>query len=132
MTTLTPDRAGSRTTAAGPGRPATANGRIDVADRVYRKAAEQAAADAIGIDRTDVKIEITGSRDTVIVRVFAPFPIPRLDDTPAITTTVPVLEAARGIHADLHTRLTRLFGREVSRVDITLTGATTPKRKRVR
>ncbi|MEX0153933.1 NTP pyrophosphohydrolase, partial [Microbacterium sp. LMI1-1-1.1] len=84
---------------AGPGSagPATANGRIDVADRVYRKAAEQAAADAIGIDRTDVKIDITGSRDTVIVRVSAPFPIPRLDDTPAVNTTVPVLEAARGI-----------------------------------
>ncbi|MEX0151966.1 hypothetical protein MRBLMI1_001180, partial [Microbacterium sp. LMI1-1-1.1] len=76
--------------------------------------------------------DITGSRDTVIVRVSAPFPIPRLDDTPAVNTTVPVLEAARGIQADLHTRLTRLFGREVSRVDITLTGATTPKRKRVR
>ncbi|MBM3714743.1 MAG: hypothetical protein FJW64_03240 [Actinobacteria bacterium] len=126
---------GAATTAApaGPGTTASpANGRIDVADRVYRKAAEQAAAEAIGIDRADVKIDITGSRDTVIVRVSAPFPIPRLDDTPAISTTVPVLEAARGIQADLHTRLTRLFGTEVSRVDITLTGATTPKRKRVR
>ncbi|MFZ8758348.1 hypothetical protein ACO03V_13100 [Microbacterium sp. HMH0099] len=118
--------------AAPAGAPAATRGRIDVADRVYRKAAEQAAAEAIGIDRSDVSIDITGSRDTVVVRVNAPFPIPRLDDTPAITTTVPVLEAARGIQADLHTRLTRLFGRDVSRVDLTLTGATTPKRKRVR
>ncbi len=129
MTTVTSSpRAGDRTAVAGPGLP----GRIDVADRVYRKAAEQAAADAIGIDRGDVSIDIAAARDTVVVRISAPFPIPRLDDTTAIQATTPVLDAARTIQTDLHDRLTHLFGKPVSRVDLTLTGATTPRRKRVR
>lgn len=107
-------------------------GRVDVADRVFRKAAEQAAAEAIGIDRSDVSVDIAASRDTVVVRVQAPFPVPRLDDTEAIRAATSVLEAARGIQNDLHDRLTRLFGREVSRVDLTIAGATTPKKRRVK
>jgi len=75
-------------------------GRVDVADRVFRKAAEQA--------------------------------VPRLDDSEAVRAATPVLEAARGIQNDLHDRLTRLFGREVSRVDLTIAGATAPKRRRVK
>ncbi len=129
MTTTLP---GVATAAPGGSVTPAASGRIDVADRVYRKAAEQAAADAIGIDRGDVSIDIAAARDTVVVRISAPFPIPRLDDTTAIQATTPVLDAARTIQTDLHDRLTHLFGKPVSRVDLTLTGATTPRRKRVR
>jgi hypothetical protein len=33
--------------------------------------------------------------------------------------------------SELRSRLTRLFGREISRVDLTISGATAPQRKRV-
>lgn len=129
MTTALP---GVATAAPGGGVSVQIHGRVDVADRVFRKAAEQAAAEAIGVDRADVSVDIAASRDTVVVRVQAPFPVPRLDDTEAVRAATPVLEAARGIQHDLHDRLTRLFGRKVSRVDLTIAGATTPKRRRVR
>ncbi|WP_156495940.1 hypothetical protein [Microbacterium sp. T32] len=129
MTTALP---GVASAIPGGGVPVRTAGRVDVADRVFRKAAEQAAAETIGVDRADVSVDIAASRDTVVVRVRAPFPIPRLDDTEAVRAATPVLEAAHGIQRDLHDRLTRLFGREVSRVDLTIAGATTPKRRRVR
>ena len=120
--------------AAAPGGGVTARpgGRVDVADRVFRTAAAQAAAEAIGVARAEVSVDIAASRDTVVVRIQAPFPIPRLDDTEAVRAAAPVPEAARGIQIDLRDRLTHLFGREVSRVDLTITGATSPKRRRVR
>ena len=117
---------------AAPGGGAHTAGRVDVAERVYRKAAEQAAAEAIGVERAAVSVDVAASRGTVVVRVRSPFPGPRLDDTDAVRAATPVLEAARGIQRDLHDRLTRLFGRDVSRVDLTIAGATTPKRRRVR
>jgi len=123
---------GVATAAPGGGVITHTGGRVDVADRVFRKAAEQAAAEAIGVDRSDVSVAIAASRDTVVVRIQAPFPVPRLDDTEAVRAATPVLEAARSIQEDLHDRLTRLFGREVSRVDLTIAGATTPKKRRVR
>jgi uncharacterized alkaline shock family protein YloU len=107
-------------------------GRVDVADRVYRKAAEQAAAEAIGVARAEVSVDIAASIGSVVVRIRSPFPVPRLDDTEAVRAAIPVVEAAHGIQQDLRTRLTRLFGREVSRVDLTIVGATIPKRRRVR
>ncbi|MBN9209969.1 MAG: hypothetical protein J0I95_00435 [Microbacterium sp.] len=129
MTTALP---GVAVAAPGGGVTVRTGGRVDVADRVFRKAAEQAAAEAIGVDRADVSVDIAASRDTVVVRVQAPFPVPRLDDSEAVRAATPVLEAARGIQNDLHDRLTRLFGREVSRVDLTIAGATAPKRRRVK
>lgn len=129
MTTALP---GTASAAPGGGVTVHLGGRVDVADRVFRKAAEQAAAEAIGVRRADVSVDIAGSRDTVVVRVQSPFPVPRLDDTEAVRAATPVLEAAHGIQDDLHQRLTRLFGREVSRVDLTISGATAPTRRRVR
>jgi hypothetical protein len=129
VTTVIP---GTATAAPGGGVAVRLGGRVDIADRVFRKAAEQAAAESIGVDRADVSVEIAGSRDTVAVRVRSPLPIPRLDDTEAVLAATPVLEAAHGIQHDLHERLTRLFGREVSRVDLTISGATAPSRRRVR
>ncbi len=129
MTTALPEVA---TATPGGGATVHIGGRVDVAERVFRKAAEQAAAEAIGVERSDVSVDIAASRDTVVVRVRTPFPVPPLDDTEAVRAATPVLEAARGIQHDLHDRITRLFGREVSRVDLTIAGATTPRRRRVR
>jgi hypothetical protein len=118
--------AGSPTTVAG--LPA---GRVNVADRVLQKTAERAAADIIGVDAKDVRAEIVSARDTAVVRVTSPFPVPRLDDTDAVRAATPVLEAAHAAQGELRARLTRLFGRDVSRVDLTISGASAPQRKRV-
>lgn len=126
MTTVTAPLAAGSTTAAG--LPA---GRVNVADRVLQKTAERAAAEIIGVDAKNVHVEIASARDTAVVRVTTPFPVPRLDDTAAVKAATPVLEAARAAQGELQTRLTRLFGREVSRVDLTISGASAPQRKRV-
>ncbi|MDQ1082425.1 MULTISPECIES: hypothetical protein [Microbacterium] len=129
MTTVTaPSAVGSRSSAAGRGLPA---GRVNVADRVLQKVAERAAADVIGVDAKNVRVEIVSARDTAVVRVTSAFPVPRLDDTAAVNAATPVLETARAAQAELRLRLTRLFGREVSRVDVTVSGASAPQRKRV-
>ena len=129
MTTVTASPGvGNRTAVADPGLPA---GRVNVADRVLQKTAERAAADVIGVDAKSVRVEIVSARDTAVVRVTSPFPVPRLDDTAAVLAATPVLEAARSAQSELRSRLTRLFGREVSRVDLTISGASAPQRKRV-
>lgn len=129
MTTVTASPGvGNRTTVAGPGLPA---GHVNIADRVLQKTAERAAADVIGVDAKNVHVEIVSSRDTAAVRVTSPFPVPRLDDTEAVRSATPVLEAARAAQSELRSRLTRLFGREISRVDLTISGASAPQRKRV-
>ncbi|KQR21863.1 hypothetical protein ASF76_15915, partial [Microbacterium sp. Leaf151] len=112
MTTVTPVRPGDRTAVAGPGLPP---GRVEVADRVLEKTAQRVAAEVIGVDAKNVHVEIVSARDTAAVRVTSPFPVPRLDDTEAVRRATPVLEAARTAQSELRSRLTRLFGREISR-----------------
>ncbi|WP_295825772.1 hypothetical protein [uncultured Microbacterium sp.] len=129
MTTVTASPGvGSRTAVAGPGLPA---GRVTISDRVLQKTAERAAADVVGVDAKNVRVEIVSARDTAAVRVTTPFPVPRLDDTEAVRAATPVLEAARVAQTELRSRLTHLFGREISRVDLTISGASAPQRKRV-
>ncbi|MDQ1111743.1 hypothetical protein QE418_001191 [Microbacterium testaceum] len=129
MTTVTASPGvGSRTAVAGPGLPA---GRVTISDRVLQKTAEQAAADIVGVDAKNVRVEIVSARDTAAVRVTTSFPVPRLDDTEAVRAATPVLEAARVAQTELRSRLAHLFGREISRVDLTISGASTPQRKRV-
>ncbi|WP_285136768.1 hypothetical protein [Microbacterium sp. lyk4-40-TSB-66] len=128
MTTVTASPGVGNRTVAGPGLPA---GRVNIADRVLQKTAERAAADIIGVDAKNVHVEIVSARDTAVVRVTSPFPVPRLDDTDAVRRATPVLEAARAAQGELRSRLARLFGREISRVDLTISGASAPQRKRV-
>ena len=129
MTTVTASPGvGSRTAVAGPGLPA---GRVTISDRVLQKTAERAAADIVGVDAKNVRVEIVSARDTAAVRVTTPFPVPRLDDTEAVRAATPLLEAARVAQTELRSRLAHLFGREISRVDLTISGASTPQRKRV-
>ncbi|MDT0116360.1 hypothetical protein Q9R20_05090 [Microbacterium sp. PRF11] len=129
MTTITaPTRADNRTAVAGPGLPA---GRVTIADRVLQKTAERAAAETIGVEQRSVRVELVAARDTALVRVSAPWPVPALDDTAAVRAATPVLEAATAAQSEIRRRLTRLFGREVSRVDLTISGASAPQRKRV-
>lgn len=127
MSTATATRPGNHAV-AGSGLPA---GHVKVSDRVFQKTARRAAAEVIGVAFDDVRVDIVAARDSAVVRVNAPWPIPALDDTDAVRAARPVLEAATAVQNELRSRLTRLFGREVARVDLTISGATAPRRKRV-
>ena len=107
-------------------------GRVVVRDRVYRAVAEQASASLIGVPRADVKVDVVERSGGISLRIATPLPIPRLDDADAIAQAVPVLERGRQLQEQLQPRLTDLLGREVSRINLTITGATIPERRRVR
>lgn len=85
----------------------------------------------IGVPRGDVKVDVTEHPGGIAVRIASPLPIPDLDDTAAITQIVPVLDRARQLQEQLQQRLTVLLGRDVNRINLTITGATTPIRRRV-
>jgi hypothetical protein len=107
-------------------------GRVDVKERVYRTVTEQASATLIGVPRSDVKVDVTTHSGGIAVRISTPLPIPDLDDTAAIAQAVPVLDRARQLQEQLQQRLTGLIGQDVTRINLTITGATTPVRRRVR
>lgn len=110
----------------------TVRGRIDVRERVYRTVTEQASATLIGVPRGDVKVDVAEHPAGIAVRIATPLPVPDLDDTAAITEGMPVLERARHLQEQLQERLTGILGREVTRINLTITGAAIPERRRVR
>jgi hypothetical protein len=111
---------------------ATVPGRIDVRERVYRTVTEQTSATVIGVPRGVVKVDVTEHPGGIAVRIATPIPVPNLDDSAAIAQTLPVLERASQLQEQLQTRLSGILGRDVTRITLTITGATTPERRRVR
>lgn len=107
-------------------------GRIDVKERVLVKVAQEASSAVIGVTRGDVSVAVADYRDGIVVRLSTPLPIPSLDDSAAIQAAVPVLERAAQLQDELRDRLTTLLGRDVVKINLTITGATIPERKRVR
>ena len=107
-------------------------GRIDVEERVLVKVAREVSADTVGVDRGRVSVEVAESHGGIAVRIFTPLPIPPLDDTIAIQAGTPVLEQVASVQHELRDRLAYLLGRDVVRVDITVTGAVVTPKKRVR
>lgn len=107
-------------------------GRTDVAERVLVGVARAVSADVIGVPRGEVSVGVADRRDGMALKVSSPLPVPDLDDPDAVRSTVPVLERAAQMQEQLRERLTHLLGRDVARVDITITGARMPERKRVR
>ena len=107
-------------------------GRIDVKERVYRTVTEQASATLIGVPRGDVKVDVAEHLRGLSVRIATPLPVPDLDDTVAISQSVPVLDRARQLQEQLQRNLTDVLGRDVTRINLTITGATIPERRRVR
>jgi hypothetical protein len=107
-------------------------GRIDVVERVYRTVTQAASADAIGVARGAVAVDVAEHRGGLAVRVAAPFPAPDLADATAVAATAPVLERARDVQAQLKDRLTHILGREITRVSLTITGAVVSAKRRVR
>ncbi|MBT2474496.1 hypothetical protein J7E68_07875 [Microbacterium sp. ISL-103] len=120
----------------GPARAATAEatvpGRIDVKDRVYRTVTEKASATLIGVPRGDVKVDVVEHSGGIAVRIATPLPVPDLDDSVAIAQSVPVLDRARQLQEQLQESLSGILGRDVTRITLTITGATIPERRRVR
>lgn len=107
-------------------------GRVNVRERVYRTVVEQASASLIGVSRSDVKADVIERGAGIALRISSPLPVPDLDDTVAISQATPVLDRARELQEQLQHRLTGILGREVSRIALTITGATIPERRRVR
>lgn len=124
------------TAVGGSSRPAAVEpgvaGRTDVAERVLVAIARAVSADVIGVPRGKVSVGVADRRDGMALKVSSPLPVPDLDDLEAVRSTVPVLERAARMQEQLRDRLTHLLGRDIARVDITVTGALTPERKRVR
>lgn len=107
-------------------------GRIDIGERVLVKVAREVSADMVGVDRGQVSVEVAESRGGIAVRVSTPLPIPGLDDTVAIQAGEPVLERVASIQHELRDRLAHVIGRDVVRVNITVTGAVIAQKKRVK
>ena len=100
--------------------------------RALEKIARESAAAELGIPRDDVSVELNEGSRGVAVRVTAPLPVPDLDDTAAIHAGEPVLERVARLQEALRDRIGHLIGRDVSRVDITVTGAVIAQKKRVK
>lgn len=123
-------------TGGGPARAAAGEaavpGRVDVKERVYRTVTEQASATLIGVPRGDVKVDVAEHPGGIAVRIATPLPIPDLDDTVGISQSVPVLDRARRLQEQLQQDLSNVLGKNVTRITLTITGATIPRRRRVR
>lgn len=107
-------------------------GRIDVQERVLVKVAQEASSALIGVKRSDVSVAVADFRNGVALRLATPLPIPALHDTDAIRATAPVLERASQLQEELRERLSHLLGRDIVKINLTITGATIPERRRVR
>lgn len=112
---------------------ATAPGRITVKERVFVKVAEEATSTALGIDRGSVSVDVAEAKNGLAVTIGTPLPVPDLDDTEAIRSGNTVLERVAAIQSQLRDRIAEVTGRDVHRVDITITGAVmAEKKKRVK
>lgn len=107
-------------------------GRVDVRERVVRKVSEQIASQVIGVDVDRVTVTASDYRDGVAVRIQAPMPVPSLEDTAAVQALGAIVDIAQDAQRRVQEQLGRVLGRPVTRVDITVTGATTPVQRRVR
>lgn len=107
-------------------------GRIDVKERAVRKVAEEASARTIGVDRSDISVEVAEYGGGIALRLATPLPIPDLSDTAAIAAATPVLERVAGLQRNLQETIAQIVGRDVTRINITITGATVPPRRRVK
>lgn len=131
MGTAVAARAGGDLSQVAAGTPA-ASGRITVQPRALEKIARESAAEALGVPRGDISVQVDEGSRGVAVRVLAPLPIPDLDDTAAIQGGQPLLERVALVQHSLQDRIARLIGRDVARVDLTVTGAVVAQKKRVK
>lgn len=112
--------------------PARRPGRTTIADRVLTSIAEQAAASALGIERSRVSVHVGEARGGLGIRVRGPVPVPRLDDVDAIAREPALVDRVSTAQQTLRDDVSRITGRDVTRVDIVVTGALVAERRRVR
>ncbi|WP_353111536.1 NTP pyrophosphohydrolase [Microbacterium sp.] len=110
---------------------AHARGAVRVRERVIDKVVRAAAADAIGVARDDIDVEVSEWARGLAIRVAGPAPVPDLDDREAVEAAEPMLERMGRLQRILAAELARLTGREIRRISVTVTGARIPERKRV-
>lgn len=111
---------------------ATAPGRITIKERVLVKVAEEATSASLGVDRGSVSVGIAEAQNGLAVTIGTPLPVPDLDDTEAIRAGNTVLERVGAIQSQLRDRIAEVTGRDVHRVNITITGAVMAEKKRVK
>lgn len=107
-------------------------GHVHVHERVLGKIVTQASAHAIGVARGDVHAEVSEWGGGIAVRLSTRLPIPDLADTEAIRAYTPVFERMRDVQSTLAHDLERMTGRAIRRISVTVNGAVTTERKRVR
>ncbi|WP_144796809.1 NTP pyrophosphohydrolase [Microbacterium paludicola] len=112
--------------------PARVPGSIRVRERAIEKVSREASADATGVSRDDVDVEVSEWGGGLAVRVAAKLPIPDLDDTQAISAEPTIVDRVRRLQEAVANDLARVTGREIRRVSFSVTGAIVPTRKRVR
>lgn len=107
-------------------------GRVTVDTRVLRKVVQESAARAFGVERSKVSADLFDYRDGVALRLASPLPVPDLADSDAIRSSPTVPERIGQLQQSLSDDLTRMMGRRVTRVDVSITGAVVEQRRRVR
>ncbi|RKR76090.1 hypothetical protein [Frondihabitans australicus] len=108
-------------------------GHVSIAPRVITRVSGAVVGEALDIDRRDVRVEAYDDSGRLGLRVWTPVGISPL----AADADVPaggVLGLLRELQATVATRLLSIADREVSRVDVTVTGSTVerPSTRRVR
>ncbi|WP_082716819.1 hypothetical protein [Microterricola viridarii] len=106
-------------------------GRTVVRERVLVRVAEEATADALRVQRGHLSVEVSEARGGMALTISTPLPVPELDDIDAIQQGTPVLERVQAIQNQLRDRITQLTGRDVTRVNMTITGAVIAAKRRV-
>ncbi|UIN31008.1 hypothetical protein [Microbacterium binotii] len=107
-------------------------GRTLVAERALVAVCEQVAARAVGITRREVTVRLGATAGALAVRVEAPLPVPDLSDEAVSAESDTVTARGHRIREQIRTDIAALTGREVRRIDLTITGARIEKRRRVR
>lgn len=107
-------------------------GRTVIHDRVLVKVVEETAAVALGVNRSTVTVRVSAASGGLAVTVASALPIPPLDDDAAIQTAGSVLDRLSAIQETLQDRIGQITGREVTRVNITITGAIVSGDRRVK
>jgi len=112
--------------------PAEVHGRIVVRDEVLQKVAEHVVATTVRVPQRKVRVVVGAFQDGIAVNIDTPIPVPALDDAEAIRASSPELDLAAEAQRTVQERLSRALGRPVTRINLTVTGAAAPNRRRVR
>jgi len=113
-------------------RPTTARpGHTLVHDRVIHKVVAEACAEEFGLERKHVTVTVATARAGLAISLATPLPIPRLDDDEAVQAAQPLVQSVGAAQARLRERIGHITGREVNRVNVTITGAISREVRRV-